>query len=127
MNTSRRYWMAVVALATALNTGALIAAESTGSAGGADQPKPARKQAPAGDQVRERARDRMQVVAQELNLTEDQKTQLKPIFKKEADKLRALREDTALTREQRQEKLKAIREEFQKEVKPVLTADQWEK
>ena len=124
MNTSRLSWMTAVALAATLSTAALVGAEDPGSEA---KPKAARKQGGAANQVRERARDRMQQVAQELNLTEDQKTRLKPIFKKEADKLKALRDDASLTREQRQEKVKAIREEIKREVKPVLTAEQWEK
>jgi gas vesicle protein len=116
--------MAVVALAATLSTAALIGADDPGSEA---KPKVARKQGEGGNQVRERVRDRMQQIAQELKLTEDQKTQLRPIFKKEADKLKALRDDASLTREQRQEKVKAIREEFKKEVKPVLTTEQWEK
>jgi hypothetical protein len=116
--------MTVVALAATLSTAALVGAEGPG---GEAKPKAARKQGEGGNQVRERARDRMQQIAQELNLTEDQKTQLKPLFKKEGEKLKVLRDDASLTREQRQEKVKAIREEFKKEVKPVLTAEQWEK
>jgi len=124
MSTPRLSWMTVVALAATLSTAALIGAEAPGSEA---KPKAARKQGEGGNQVRERARDRLQQIAQELNLTEEQKAQLKPIFKKEGEKLKAMREDTSLTREQRQEKVKAIREEFKKEVKPVLTAEQWEK
>ena len=124
MSTPRLSWMAVAVLATTLSTAALIGADDPGSEA---KPKAARKQEEGGSQVRERGRDRMQQIAQELNLTADQKTQLKPIFKKEADKLKALRDDTSLTREQRQEKVKAIREELRKEVKPVLTAEQAEK
>jgi Spy/CpxP family protein refolding chaperone len=116
--------MAVVALAATLNASTLIAADG---AGAADKPKQARKEGTGGDQARERVRDRMQQVAKELDLTEEQKTQLRPIFKKEGEKLKALRDDQGLTREQRQEKAKAIREELRKEVKPVLTAEQWEK
>ena len=124
MSTPRLSWMAVAALAIAFSTAALIGADDPGSEAKA---KAARKQGEGGNQVRERARDRMQQIAQELNLTADQKTQLKPIFKKETDKLKALRADANLTREQRQKKVKAIREEIKKEVKPVLTAEQWEK
>jgi len=124
MSTPRLSWMAVAVLATAFSTAALIGADDPGSE---TKPKAARKQGEGGNQIRERARDRMQQIAQELNLTEDQKTQLKPILNKEVAKLKALRGDASLTREQRQEKVKAIREEIKREVKPVLTAEQWEK
>jgi protein CpxP len=124
MTTSKLSWMAVVALVATLNTTALIAADNTDSP---DKPKPARKQGAGGDQARERVRDRIEQVAKELNLTEAQRAQLRPVFRKEAEKLKALRDDTSLTREQKREKMKSIREDFQKEVKPVLTAEQWEK
>src|SRR5947208_2239589 len=70
---------------------------------------------------REQARDRLEQMAKELNLTEDQKGKLKPIFQQEAEKLKALREDTSLSREQRREKLKGIRDEIAGKVKGVLT------
>jgi len=66
----------------------------------------------------------------ELQLTADQKAKLKTYFESERKKMQALREDTSLTREQRQEKGKALREDLNKEMKSVLTPEQftkWEK
>jgi Spy/CpxP family protein refolding chaperone len=63
-------------------------------------------------------------------LTADQKTKLKAYFEGERKKMQDLRADTSLTREQRQEKVKAFREDSNKEMKSILTADQfakWEK
>ena len=94
----------------------------------ADSAAPASK--PAAGQRGEpgaRARDRMQQVAKELNLTDEQKAQLKPVLQKEADKLKALRDDTSLSREQRREKVQAIRADIAAEAKKVLTAEQYEK
>jgi periplasmic protein CpxP/Spy len=74
-----------------------------------------------------RARDQMQQIAKELNLTEEQKTQLKPVIQKQAEKARALRADTSLSREERQAKLKTLRAELAPEFKKVLTPEQYEK
>jgi Spy/CpxP family protein refolding chaperone len=63
-------------------------------------------------------------------LTADQKTKLKAYFEGERKKMQDVRADTSLTREQRQEKMKAFREDSNKEMKSILTADQfakWEK
>ena len=66
----------------------------------------------------------------ELQLTADQKTKLKTYFEGERKKMQALRDDTSLTREQKQEKQRAGREDLNKEMKSVLTPEQftkWEK
>ena len=73
---------------------------------------------------------RLEQLDKQLQLTADQKTKLKAYFEGERKKMQDMRADTSLTREQRQEKMRAIREDLQKEMKSVLTADQftkWEK
>ena len=47
---------------------------------------------------------RVDRMAQDLNLKEDQKTKLKALFEDQEKKMMALRQDTSLSREQRQEK-----------------------
>jgi Spy/CpxP family protein refolding chaperone len=94
----------------------------------ADEAAPATKQkASVTGERGARAADRMQQMAKELNLTERQKAQLKPVLQKEAEKVKALREDPSLSREQRQAKLKAIRKDIAPELKKVLTPEQYEK
>jgi Spy/CpxP family protein refolding chaperone len=73
------------------------------------------------------ARERMQQVAAELKLTEEQREKLRAIIHDELDKLRGLREDTNLTREQKLEKLRSAREEISVRIKDVLTPEQFEK
>lgn len=73
---------------------------------------------------------RIEQLDKALTLTADQKAKLKTYFEGERKKMQDMRADTSLTREQRQEKMKAVREDLQKEMKSVLTADQftkWEK
>jgi Spy/CpxP family protein refolding chaperone len=73
---------------------------------------------------------RIEQLDKELTLTADQKTKLKAYFEGVRKKNQDMRADTSLTREQRQEKQRATREDNKKEMKSILTADQfakWEK
>jgi biopolymer transport protein ExbB/TolQ len=73
---------------------------------------------------------RLEQLDKQLQLTADQKTKLKTYFEGERKKMQDMRADTSLTREQRQEKMRAVRENLNKEMKSVLTPDQftkWEK
>ena len=81
--------------------------------------------APAGGKHAQ-LKNRLQKVAAELNLTDDQKQQLKPILQDEAQKLKALRADTSRGRAQKHAQLKAIRQDFAARAKPILTAEQVE-
>ena len=72
-------------------------------------------------------RDRLAQVSEQLKLTDDQKEKLKPIFKEEATKLRELRDNKDLSREDRMAKAKEIREGLAAKIKPILTPEQLEK
>jgi Spy/CpxP family protein refolding chaperone len=82
--------------------------------------------APAGGKHAQ-LKNRLQTIAAELSLTDDQKQQLKPILKDEAQKLKTLRADTSLDRAQKRAQRKAIRQDFVAKVKPILTPEQIEK
>ena len=69
----------------------------------------------------------MQATARELNLTDEQKQKLQTIVREQLEKLHGLRQDNSLTREDKMQKFKAAREEIAKEVKDVLTPEQFEK
>jgi len=78
---------------------------------------------PGGGAVRER----MAKMAEELGLSDEQKTKLQEFMKSQADKRQELRDATP---EERQEKAKAMREEMNKKMKEILTPEQytkWEK
>jgi protein CpxP len=62
-----------------------------------------------------------------INATADQKEQLKPIFKGQAEQVKALRQDTSLSSDDRKAKHKEIMESTSTKVKGVLTADQYTK
>ncbi|HTZ22073.1 MAG TPA: hypothetical protein VMC06_14400 [Opitutaceae bacterium] len=72
-------------------------------------------------------REHMKAVAKELGLTDQQQQQLKPVLKAEAEKLKALRADQSLSRQEKRDKMKALREENVAQMKSVLTPDQFAK
>ena len=73
------------------------------------------------------AAKRMGFMARELNLTDAQKAQLKPMFQQQHEKMQALKSDTSLTPEQKQAKAKEIRAEGRKQFLTVLTPEQQQK
>ncbi len=64
---------------------------------------------------------------QDLKLTDEQATKVETLMKEQREKMRGMRD---LSEEQRREKFKTMREEMDKKMKEILTADQytqWEK
>lgn len=61
---------------------------------------------------------------QELNLTDAQKAQLKPIMEAQRTAMMALRDDTTLTPEAKRAKLKQMRDDNETKINAILTADQ---
>ena len=72
-------------------------------------------------------RERMQETARELNLTPEQTAKLQTIVRERMEKMRALRQDTSLSSDERRERVQAGREELLGEVKKILTPEQFEK
>jgi periplasmic protein CpxP/Spy len=72
-------------------------------------------------------RERMEDTARELNLAPEQTARLQTIVRERMEKMRALRQDTSLSSEERRQKFQAGREELLAEVKKVLTPEQFEK
>ena len=69
-------------------------------------------------------------MSKELNLTDDQKTKIKPILEDMQKKMGDLRKDTSLAQEDRRAKMKEIRDGVSAKFKEILTAEQfakWEK
>jgi protein CpxP len=71
--------------------------------------------------------ERVDRMATELNLTADQKTKVTAQFEEDGKKMRELRADTSVPREQQREKMRAIRDASDKKLKTILTPDQWDK
>jgi Spy/CpxP family protein refolding chaperone len=62
----------------------------------------------------------MEMLSNRLNLTEDQKTKIKPILDEGTEKIRAIHEET-------QAKIKAVKEGIHDKIKPLLNPDQQQK
>jgi len=66
----------------------------------------------------------MHHMAKALNLTEDQKTQIKAIQEGGRQQMMALHEDTSTPKEAKREKMMAFHQEQEAKIKAVLTAEQ---
>ena len=61
---------------------------------------------------------------QALNLSEQQKAQMAPIFQSTRQQMQALRSDSSLTPEQKRERMKEIRQNQMAQMKSILTPEQ---
>ncbi len=64
---------------------------------------------------------------QELNLTPEQKTKLQESRKVNGEKIKAIRDNQALTAEQKKTELKKVKEDQQASMKSILTTEQYNK
>jgi periplasmic protein CpxP/Spy len=69
-------------------------------------------------------RNRLAYMSKQLNLTQEQQSQLKPIFQKQHQAAKAMKEDTSLTQDQKKAKFKSLRQETMAQVNPILTPEQ---
>ena len=72
----------------------------------------------------ESADQHLQMLSEKLNLTDDQKAKLKPIFEDQMQQMKAVRDDSSLSQEQKRAKMKSIHESFQDKINAVLTPEQ---
>jgi Spy/CpxP family protein refolding chaperone len=70
---------------------------------------------------------RLQAMAQQLQLTEPQKEQIMPILVEEAPKVKAVKADTTLPQNEKLAKLMQIRNETNGKIRPILTPPQQQK
>jgi Spy/CpxP family protein refolding chaperone len=68
--------------------------------------------------------DKLNQLALELGLTEQQKQQIVPIVKEEIPKLEALKKDTTLSKEKKIEQLREIGKTIDGKVTPLLNPEQ---
>jgi Spy/CpxP family protein refolding chaperone len=69
-------------------------------------------------------KNQMQNLAAELNLTADQKEQLRQAVQKQAGRARALRANTSLNQAHKRQQLRAMHQELQAKIKSILTPEQ---
>ena len=104
---------------TALAAAPLVRAEDT--------PAPATTPpaAPAGDHPHGGGRgDRMKMLAEKLQLTDAQKAQVKTIMSSAEEQGKALRDDEALSQEDKRAKMMEIRKSTHDQIRALLTPDQ---
>lgn len=133
MKTFRR--ILLLALAGALPLG--LAAQNDQKPAAKDGGAPPQRERPQGQGQGGRGQrgartpeERLKSMTEALTLTADQQAKLKPILEDQAKQQRALRDDAALSDEDRRKKSTALREEFNGKIKAVLTPEQqtkWEK
>jgi len=63
----------------------------------------------------------------ELNLTDDQKTKIKPILEEQSKQMQDLRQNTSAPEQDRRAKMKQIHENTMSQVRAILTSDQQKK
>ena len=78
-------------------------------------------------QMQERVKARMENLTKELNLTKEQQEKIKPILENEMKEIQAVRSNDSLTKEQKQEKTKAIRQTTRESINKILTPEQQKK
>jgi Spy/CpxP family protein refolding chaperone len=66
----------------------------------------------------------VEMMSQRLNLTSDQKAKLEPIFANQQEQVQAVKQDTSLTPEQKQAKIRDLRKSTHEQVMGVLTPEQ---
>jgi periplasmic protein CpxP/Spy len=120
-----------IMLMAALAAGALLAGGSSLLAQDSTNTPPAGAPAggPPGGGMRGRGPS-LEQLAKTLKLTDDQKTQVKPILEAQQQKMRDLMQDTSLSREDKMAKRKTIHDDTEAQLKPILSADQlaqWDK
>lgn len=104
-------------LLAAITLSTLVSFNATAGKDNADKPgteaKPGRPGGPGGGKI-----------AEELNLTAEQKPKVAAVMKEAAEKRKALADDTTLSQDERREKMKAIAEATKAKMKEILTAEQ---
>jgi len=81
----------------------------------------------ADPETQARVKAKLQELSAELNLTDDQKAQLKPILQDEMQKLRAVNDDASLTADQKKAKITDIRQSYKSQIVSVLNPEQQKK
>ncbi|HEV2392030.1 MAG TPA: hypothetical protein VG146_06665 [Verrucomicrobiae bacterium] len=70
---------------------------------------------------------RVDRISTQLDLSSDQKTKVTAALEAEGKQMRELRNDSSLSRNDRREKVRALREDTNKKFKDILSSDQYEK
>ena len=115
MKMQKNSWLAALAAGALIALSPMVRAE--------DKPTPPESRPPAG-QRGEMAKERLAKMAEELKLTDEQKTKVAAAMKEQAEKMHGLKDATP---EERKEKMQAGRAEMEKKMKTILTPEQYTK
>jgi Spy/CpxP family protein refolding chaperone len=74
--------------------------------------------------TREAVQNRLSAIAEQLKLTDEQKAAIKPILAAEVNDIRAVSQNTSLSKEQKQTKITEIRDASDKKINELLTPEQ---
>jgi len=69
---------------------------------------------------------RLEAVAKQLHLTREQEKQLVPILRAEEPKLQAIKNDQSLSRAEKLQRLRAVHDESNPQVKEILTSAEYQ-
>jgi Spy/CpxP family protein refolding chaperone len=70
---------------------------------------------------------KLQAIAQQLNLTPEQKAKVLPILAAEAPKVEAAKNNNSLSRMQKMQAIKAIHQQTDPQMKAILSPEQYQK
>jgi len=93
----------------------------------ASQAKDDANQALGDPETKAKVQAKLQKLSNELNLTDDQKAQLKPVLQGEVQQLRSVHNDASLSDEQKGAKMKEIHEGAKSQINSILTPEQQQK
>lgn len=71
------------------------------------------------------AEQRFDRLSERLKLTDEQKPKVKAAMEKQTKEMRKLRDDSSLSREDRRAKMRSYRQDYNKEMKAILTKEQY--
>ena len=83
--------------------------------------------APASFAQKAGAMSKAQAIAQQLNLTPQQKEKVLPILINEAPKVQAIKNDNSLSKVQKMQQLRAIHQQSDPQMKAILSPEQYQK
>jgi protein CpxP len=73
------------------------------------------------------ADQRLQHMTKQLNLSDAQQQQIKPILENEEKQMQSLHQDSSLSQQDRMSKMMQIRQDTSSQIKPILNSDQQQK
>ena len=68
--------------------------------------------------------NQLEWLTKELNLTTEQQAKVKPILEDQSKQMKATREDTTLTQDQKREKMKQLHDSTHSQINDILTPEQ---